>query len=125
MEKPFENKRDIQTEARMTQVNPLSSIPEHVVGVRGVCLNAFKDAQKAFGGHMGPEFEEALGNLEHADFELSRDEEAHTISTKLASGKYLSLSVDDDSIVLVLVKRDGKKDTITYENGEISRRRMV
>ena len=122
--KDFKEKHDIQNEGRMTRVNPLSSLPERVMGVREVCLMAFRDAEKAFGNQMGSDFERALANLESADFSLSVDSATHTISTRDAHGYLLSLSVDNDTITLTLL-REGKEDTITYKKGQISRRRQV
>ncbi len=122
--KEFREKHDIQAEEKMTQVNPLSALPERVMSVREFCLLAFKDAEKAFGEQMGSDFERALGNLENADFSLSIDDATHTISTRTSNGTLLSLSVDAQTIMLLLAK-DGKKDTIIYKEGEISRKRQV
>lgn len=122
--KDFKEKHDIQNEEKMTGVNPLSSLPERVMGVREVCLMAFRDAEKAFGNQMGADFERALANLEEADFSLSVDSATHTISTRDVHGYLLSLSVDNDTITLTLL-REGKEDTITYKKGQITRRRQV
>ena len=120
----FAEKHDIKTEEKMTKVNPLSEIPERVMGVREYCLRAFEEAHKAFGEQMGSDFERALERLEEADFAVSVDEATHTISTRDAHGYLLSLSVDHETVTLAL-SREGKQDTITYMNGEISRRRQV
>ena len=120
----FAEKHDIQTEEKMTHVNPLSEIPGKVMGVREYCLRAFEEAHKAFGEQMGSDFERALDRLEEADFAVSVDEATHTISTRDAHGYLLSLSVDHETVNLTLSK-EGKHDTITYRNGEISRRRQV
>ena len=120
----FRERHDIQAEEKMTQVNPLSAIPERVMGVREICLLAFRDAEKAFGEQMGSDFERALDNLENSDFSISVDEATHTISTRTSNGTLLSLSVDHDGITL-LMSRDGKEDRITYRDGEITRKRQV
>jgi len=120
----FKEKHGLQSEEKMTEVNPLSAIPEKVIGVREYCLLAFKDAEKAFGEQMGSDFERALSNLENADFSLTVTDAIHTISTRTSNGTLLSLSVDNDGITLLLA-RDGKEDKITYQDGEINRRRQV
>jgi len=120
----FKEKHDIQTEEKMTRVNPLSEIPGKVMGVREYCLRAFEEAHKAFGEQMGSDFERALSRLDTADFSVSIDEATHTISTRDAHGYLLSLSVDHETVTLML-SREGKEDTITYKNGEIRRRRQV
>jgi len=120
----FKEKHGLQSEEKMTEVNPLSAIPEKVIGVREYCLLAFKDAEKAFGEQMGSDFERALNNLENADFSLTVTDAIHTISTRTSNGTLLSLSVDNDGITLLLA-RDGKEDKITYQDGEINRRRQV
>ncbi|MBD3397687.1 hypothetical protein GF412_00985 [Candidatus Micrarchaeota archaeon] len=122
--KEFKENEDIQTEEKMTNLNPLSEIPGKVMGVREYCLRAFDEAHKAFGEQMGSDFEKALARLEEADFSVSIDDATHTISTRDAHGYLLSLSVDNDTVSLML-SREGKEDTITYKNGEISRRRQV
>lgn len=121
---PSGKKMDIQTEERMTSVNPLSEIPAGVMGAREGCILAFSNARKAFGDQIGADFERALENLEHADFEVSTDGNGHMIGTRFSSGAYLSLSVDETTITLSFFK-DGKEDSIRYEDGEIKRRRMV
>ena len=120
----FKNAHDIQAEEKMTAVNPLSSIPEKVMGVREYCLLAFREAERAFGEHMGADFEKALRALDNADFSVSMEDAAHTISTRTSNGTLLSLSVDEDSVVLMLA-RDGKEDVITYKEGDITRKRQV
>ena|GEM_PF-3079748 len=120
----FKEKHELQTEEKMTEVNPLSAIPERVIGMREYCLLAFKDAEKAFGEQMGSDFERAMDNLENADFSLTVTDAIHTISTRTSNGSLLSLSVDNEGITLLLA-RDGKEDKITYRDGEISRRRQV
>jgi hypothetical protein len=120
----FKMAHDIQAEERMTRVNPLSSIPERVMTVRELCVLAFRDAEKAFGSQMGSDFERALRGLGSSDFSVSVEEASHTISTRTSGGALLSLSVDSDSVTLLLAK-GGKEDSITYRNGEISRKRQV
>lgn len=122
---PFAEKHSMGSEGRMTQVNPLSNIPERVVSAREGCVAAFGEAKKAFGEHIGPEFERALGKVGAADFEVSRDVEVHTIITRFQDGGLLSLSVDEESVTLTLVNKEGREDTVIYKEGEISRRRMV
>jgi hypothetical protein len=122
---PFEEKMAMGSEGRMTQVNPLSAIPEKVVGAREGCIAAFEEAQRAFGEHIGPEFERALGKAGGADFEVGRDGDAHTLLTRFQDGAVLSLSVDESSITLTLINKEGREDTVTYKDGEISRRRVV
>ena len=122
--KEFREKHDIQAEEKMTQVNPLSSIPERVMSVREFCLLAFAEAENAFGEHMGSDFERAMANLQNADFSLSVTDAIHTISTRTSNGTMLSLSVDNNGITLLL-SRDGKEDRITYQAGEITRKRQV
>lgn len=122
--KEFKENQDIQAEEKMTALNPLSEIPGKVMGVREYCLRAFEEAHKAFGEQMGSDFERALSRLDEADFSVSIDEATHTISTRDAHGYLLSLSVDHETVTLML-SREGKEDTISYKNGEISRRRQV
>jgi hypothetical protein len=116
---------NMQIEGMMVQVNPLTLIPEKVIGAREECLTAFRQAHKAFAEHIGPDFEKALGKIEGADFEISEDSGGHTIITRLTGGDVLSLNIDEAGIVLTLIKKDGKEDTVIYKEGEISRRRMV
>ncbi|MBD3390276.1 hypothetical protein GF415_04995 [Candidatus Micrarchaeota archaeon] len=114
----------IETEEKMTKMNPLSSLPGRVMNVRETCLLAFRDAKEAFGEQMGPEYERVLENIENAKFSISADGEEYIISTQDATGHLLALGVEGDTITLTLA-RDGKEDTITYREGEITRKRQV
>ena len=121
---PDENKA--QTEEMRTALNPLSIIPAKVNGARDTCIEAFKNAEKAFGSEMGPSFLRALGKVGETDFHIGRDDEGNTISTRLSDGMFLSLSVDSKTVTLSLVDKNGKEDTIKYDGkGRISRTRRV
>ncbi|MEM4272338.1 MAG: hypothetical protein QXH30_02015 [Candidatus Bilamarchaeaceae archaeon] len=121
---PNENKS--QTEEIRTAVNPLSIIPAKVNGARETCIEAFRNAEKAFGSEMGPSFLRALGKVGETDFHIGKDDEGNTISTRLSDGIYLSLSVDSKTVTLTLIDRNGKEDMIKYDGkGKISRVRRV
>jgi hypothetical protein len=121
---PHENKS--QTEEMRTALNPLSIIPAKVNGARETCIEAFKNAEKAFGGEMGPSFIRALGKVGENDFQVAKDDDGNTISTRLSDGMYLSLSVDSRTVSIRLIDKHGKEDTIRYDGkGKISRTRRV
>jgi hypothetical protein len=121
---PNENKT--QTEEMRTALNPLSIIPAKVNGARETCIEAFRNAEKAFAGEMGPSFIRALGKVGENDFQVAKDDDGNTISTRLSDGMYLSLSVDSRTVSISLIDKNGKEDTIRYDGrGRISRTRRV
>lgn len=121
---PNENKA--QTEAMRTALNPLSIIPAKVNGARDTCIEAFMNAEKAFGSEMGPSFHKALGKVGETDFQVGNDGDSNIISTRLSDGVYLALSVDNRTVSITLIDKNGKEDTIRYDGkGKISRTRRV
>ncbi len=121
---PDENKA--QTEEMRTAINPLSIIPSEVNGARDICIQAFKNAERAFGSEMGPSFMRALAKVGETDFHIGRDDDGNTISTRLSDGMYLSLSVDSKTVSISLIDKNGKEDIIKYDGkGKISRTRRV
>lgn len=118
-------KLDTQAEEIRTGMNPLSAIPSKVMSARETCIAAFEEARNAFGHQMGPAFEKAISRVGTSDFQISRDGSSHTISTRMANGGYLTLNVDEKTVTLTLVERNGKEDSIMYDGKEILRRRSV